>query len=192
MILSQWQIINYFILFLRPKSRHFKCRLNELTSLSLFSILFVQSCPQQVPVHLVATVTMRCQVMRSWALRLLLLHLVKIQFDFSFSSVWTRFSFSVFPPFSHPLSLSVPYFVYVFVCTGPYPVSPNTSYCNPSCPCLSAGMKTTVSEAEHPLLCEGTRRVKGDLALALMITYKDDQSKLKKVTSTAVIILHIC
>lgn len=42
-------------------------------------------------------------------------------------------------------------------------------------------MKTTVSEAEHPLLCEGTRRVKGDLALALMITYKDDQSKLKKV-----------
>uniref|UniRef100_A0A7N9AZ05 Zinc finger, SWIM-type containing 8 n=1 Tax=Mastacembelus armatus TaxID=205130 RepID=A0A7N9AZ05_9TELE len=40
---------------------------------------------------------------------------------------------------------------------------------------------TTVSEAEHPLLCEGTRRVKGDLALALMITYKDDQSKLKKI-----------
>lgn len=45
-------------------------------------------------------------------------------------------------------------------------------------------MKTTVSEAEHPLLCEGTRRVKGDLALALMITYKDDQSKLKKVSTT--------
>ncbi|XP_077469780.1 zinc finger SWIM domain-containing protein 8 isoform X3 [Stigmatopora argus] len=43
------------------------------------------------------------------------------------------------------------------------------------------GMKTTVSEAEHPLLCEGTRRVKGDLALALMITYKDDQTKLKKI-----------
>ncbi|XP_028325047.1 zinc finger SWIM domain-containing protein 8 isoform X2 [Gouania willdenowi] len=43
------------------------------------------------------------------------------------------------------------------------------------------GMKTTVSEAEHPLLCEGTRRVKGDLALALMITYKDDQGKLKKI-----------
>ncbi|RXM29795.1 Zinc finger SWIM domain-containing protein 8 [Acipenser ruthenus] len=43
------------------------------------------------------------------------------------------------------------------------------------------GMKTTVSEAEHPLLCEGTRREKGDLALALMITYKDDQGKLKKI-----------
>ncbi|XP_010890593.2 zinc finger SWIM domain-containing protein 8 isoform X4 [Esox lucius] len=43
------------------------------------------------------------------------------------------------------------------------------------------GMKTTVSEAEHPLLCEGTRREKGDLALALMITYKDDQSKLKNI-----------
>lgn len=46
---------------------------------------------------------------------------------------------------------------------------------------LLTGMKTTVSEAEHPLLCEGTRREKGDLALALMITYKDDQAKLKKV-----------
>lgn len=55
---------------------------------------------------------------------------------------------------------------------------------NPGClPLLSllTGMKTTVSEAEHPLLCEGTRREKGDLALALMITYKDDQAKLKKV-----------
>lgn len=48
---------------------------------------------------------------------------------------------------------------------------------------MAAGMKTTVSEAEHPLLCEGTRRVKGDLALALMITYKDDQCKLKKVST---------
>uniref|UniRef100_A0A8C5TTQ5 Zinc finger SWIM-type containing 8 n=1 Tax=Malurus cyaneus samueli TaxID=2593467 RepID=A0A8C5TTQ5_9PASS len=43
------------------------------------------------------------------------------------------------------------------------------------------GMKTTVSEAEHPLLCEGTRREKGELALSLMSTYKDDQSKLKKI-----------
>lgn len=48
-------------------------------------------------------------------------------------------------------------------------------------------MKTTVSEAEHPLLCEGTRREKGDLALALMITYKDDQSKLKKARNILVI-----
>lgn len=48
-------------------------------------------------------------------------------------------------------------------------------------------MKTTVSEAEHPLLCEGTRREKGDLALALMITYKDDQSKLKKARNVLVI-----
>ncbi|RXM35784.1 Zinc finger SWIM domain-containing protein 8 [Acipenser ruthenus] len=38
-----------------------------------------------------------------------------------------------------------------------------------------------LGEAEHPLLCEGTRREKGDLALALMITYKDDQGKLKKI-----------
>lgn len=68
----------------------------------------------------------------------------------------------------------------VYVCSSSsthfllYPSSSLHSLC-------PAGMKTTVSEAEHPLLCEGTRRVKGDLALALMITYKDDQSKLKKV-----------
>ncbi|KAG5831564.1 hypothetical protein ANANG_G00305040 [Anguilla anguilla] len=55
------------------------------------------------------------------------------------------------------------------------------------------GMKTTVSEAEHPLLCEGTRREKGDLALALMITYKDDQSKLKSPTpnSSTLLIPHL-
>lgn len=52
---------------------------------------------------------------------------------------------------------------------------------NPLGTSFLTGMKTTVSEAEHPLLCEGTRREKGDLALALMITYKDDQAKLKKV-----------
>lgn len=56
---------------------------------------------------------------------------------------------------------------------------------------VSAGMKTTVSEAEHPLLCEGTRRVKGDLALALMITYKDDQGKLKKVSISFDVILTV-
>lgn len=39
------------------------------------------------------------------------------------------------------------------------------------------GMKTTVSEAEHPLLCEGTRREKGDLALALMIDHAYKVSK---------------
>ena len=52
---------------------------------------------------------------------------------------------------------------------------------NPLGASFVTGMKTTVSEAEHPLLCEGTRREKGDLALALMITYKDDQARLKKV-----------
>lgn len=60
--------------------------------------------------------------------------------------------------------------------------SPMGSLVSSSSLLWAAGMKTTVSEAEHPLLCEGTRREKGDLALALMITYKDDQSKLKKVS----------
>lgn len=43
------------------------------------------------------------------------------------------------------------------------------------------GLKANVSEAEHPLLCEGTRRQRGDLAITLLVTYKDDQEKLAKV-----------
>ena len=48
--------------------------------------------------------------------------------------------------------------------------------------CVAAlGMKANVSEAEHPLLCEGTRRQRGDLAVAMIVHYKDDQHKLSKV-----------
>lgn len=43
------------------------------------------------------------------------------------------------------------------------------------------GLKANVSEAEHPLLCEGTRRQRGDLAITLLLTYKDDQEKLAKI-----------
>lgn len=40
------------------------------------------------------------------------------------------------------------------------------------------GLKANVSEAEHPLLCEGMRRQRGDLALTLLSHYKDDPQKL--------------
>ena len=43
------------------------------------------------------------------------------------------------------------------------------------------GMKANVSEAEHPLLCESTRKQKGELAIAMLVHYKDDQVKLSKV-----------
>lgn len=43
------------------------------------------------------------------------------------------------------------------------------------------GLKANVSEAEHPLLCEGTRRQRGELALSLLVHYKDDQEKLNKI-----------
>ena len=43
------------------------------------------------------------------------------------------------------------------------------------------GLKANVSEAEHPLLCEGTRRMRGELALALLVHYKDDQNKLNRI-----------
>ena len=48
--------------------------------------------------------------------------------------------------------------------------------------CVAAiGLKANVSEAEHPLLCEGTRRQRGDLALQLLVHYKDYPDKLAKV-----------
>jgi type II secretory pathway pseudopilin PulG len=48
--------------------------------------------------------------------------------------------------------------------------------------CVAAiGLKANVSEAEHPLLCEGTRRQRGDLALLLLVHYKDDPERLAKI-----------
>jgi len=43
------------------------------------------------------------------------------------------------------------------------------------------GLKANVSEADHPLLCEGTRRQRGDLALMLLVNYKDDPERLTKI-----------
>jgi hypothetical protein len=39
------------------------------------------------------------------------------------------------------------------------------------------GLKAHVSEADHPLLCEGTRRQRGDLALLLLFHYKDQPER---------------
>lgn len=48
--------------------------------------------------------------------------------------------------------------------------------------CVAAlGMKANVSEAEHPLLCESTRKQRGELAISMLVHYKDDQVKLSKV-----------
>lgn len=43
------------------------------------------------------------------------------------------------------------------------------------------GLKANVSEADHPLLCEGTRRQRGELALTLLSSYKDDPVKLARI-----------
>ncbi|GBP88135.1 Zinc finger SWIM domain-containing protein 8 [Eumeta japonica] len=45
----------------------------------------------------------------------------------------------------------------------------------------SLGLKANVSEAEHPLLCEGTRKQRGELALTLLSFYKDDPVKLARI-----------
>ena len=39
------------------------------------------------------------------------------------------------------------------------------------------GLKANVCEADHPLLCEGTRRQRGDLALLLLVHYKDQPER---------------
>ena len=43
------------------------------------------------------------------------------------------------------------------------------------------GLKANISEAEHPLLCESIRRQRGELAIAMLVHYKDDIVKLSKV-----------
>ena len=47
--------------------------------------------------------------------------------------------------------------------------------------CAAIGLKANVSEADHPLLCEGTRRQRGDLALTLLVTYKEDPHRLTRI-----------
>ncbi|VDN02747.1 unnamed protein product [Thelazia callipaeda] len=43
------------------------------------------------------------------------------------------------------------------------------------------GMKLLVSEAEYPMLCESTRLQRADLALTMLLRYKDDMSRLALV-----------
>uniref|UniRef100_A0A8D9ETE1 Zinc finger SWIM domain-containing protein 8 n=1 Tax=Cacopsylla melanoneura TaxID=428564 RepID=A0A8D9ETE1_9HEMI len=43
------------------------------------------------------------------------------------------------------------------------------------------GLKANVSEAEHPLLCEGTRRQRGELAIRLLMQYKDEPVKIARI-----------
>lgn len=47
--------------------------------------------------------------------------------------------------------------------------------------CAAIGLKANVSEADHPLLCEGTRRQRGDLALTLLVCYKEDPHRLTRI-----------
>lgn len=43
------------------------------------------------------------------------------------------------------------------------------------------GLKANVAESEHPLLCEGTRRQRGDLALTLLYHYKDEPRNICRI-----------
>ncbi|CAL1538876.1 unnamed protein product [Lymnaea stagnalis] len=43
------------------------------------------------------------------------------------------------------------------------------------------GMKANIAEADHPLLCESTRRQRGELAISMLVQYKDDSVRLSKI-----------
>ena len=43
-------------------------------------------------------------------------------------------------------------------------------------------MKANIAEADHPLLCESTRRQRGEMAIAMLVHYKDDQVRLSRVS----------
>jgi hypothetical protein len=49
------------------------------------------------------------------------------------------------------------------------------------CALAAIGMKAHLSESQHALLCEGIRRQKGELALTLLVTYKDDEARLLRI-----------
>lgn len=42
-------------------------------------------------------------------------------------------------------------------------------------------MKANVLETQYPILCEGTRRQRGDLALALLLYCRDDSVRLRQI-----------
>ena len=42
-------------------------------------------------------------------------------------------------------------------------------------------MKANVLETQYPMLCEGTRRQRGDLALALLVHCRDNSARLRDV-----------
>jgi hypothetical protein len=43
------------------------------------------------------------------------------------------------------------------------------------------GYKPNVNETQHGIYCEGNRRQKGELAITLLLSYKDDQTRLLKI-----------
>ncbi|GFN83174.1 Zinc finger swim domain-containing protein 8-like, partial [Plakobranchus ocellatus] len=46
---------------------------------------------------------------------------------------------------------------------------------------IALGMKANIAEADHPLLCESTRRQRGEIATTMLVHYKDDQVKLSLI-----------
>ena len=46
---------------------------------------------------------------------------------------------------------------------------------------LLLGMKGNALENRYPLLCEGTRQQRGDLALALLVYSRDDSSRIRQI-----------
>lgn len=45
--------------------------------------------------------------------------------------------------------------------------------------CLEVlGMRVFVSETDHPMLCEGIRRQRGDLAMVLLLRNRDNPARL--------------
>ena len=42
-------------------------------------------------------------------------------------------------------------------------------------------MKGNALENQYPMLCEGTRRQRGDLALALLLHCRDDTSRIRQI-----------
>ncbi|WAQ97485.1 ZSWM8-like protein [Mya arenaria] len=77
------------------------------------------------------------------------------------------------------LPLTLASFIFDALCLGACPMTSTMPGCRhvSMVPC----MKANVSEADHPLLCESTRKQRGDLTMAMLLNYKDDIAKLSKI-----------
>ncbi|VVC41169.1 Hypothetical protein CINCED_3A020249 [Cinara cedri] len=77
-----------------------------------------------------------------------------------------------------PLNLASFIFECLVMCPSPTQDQTSDEVLGFEASVAALGMKANISEADHPLLCEGIRRQRGDLATSILIRYKNNPFRL--------------